>query len=271
MQAPWFILPLGAPDPRDARPLPLPEAFAFLANGCLLVLELVAGRILAPAVGVSLSTWTAVIGVVLAGFSLGSWLGGEIADRRPGRSVVSLVFLLSAGASALILAFASDLEAVAAPLSWPTIWQVMWLSTLVFFLPSVLIGAVTPLIVKLSLNSLDETGRVVGRIRGAAELGGILGVFLTGFVLIAAFGTRSIVICVAITLALLGVLSNPLWNVVLSRIGLTPALADSPSQPLPGSAPRERRAKGPGQASAGSASRASGKRRRGRRRDAKRP
>src|SRR6266576_1103635 len=101
----WFILPFGPPDPRDLRSVPFPEAFAFIANGSLLVLELVAGRILAPEVGVSLYTWTAVIGVVLAGISLGSWLGGKIADRRPGRSVLSLLFLLSAGTSALVLVF----------------------------------------------------------------------------------------------------------------------------------------------------------------------
>jgi MFS family permease len=219
----WFILPLGPPDSRDRRPVPLPEAFAFLANGSLLVLELVAGRILAPRVGVSLYTWTAVIGVVLAGYSLGSWLGGKIADERPGRSVLSLLFLLCAGASALVLVFANNLDTFAVSLSLPTIWQVIWLSLLVFLLPSVLIGAVTPMIIKLSLSSLDETGRVVGRIRGAAELGGILGVFLTGFVLIEAFGTRSIIAWVAITLALLGVLCNPLWTVALAgRKGETP-------------------------------------------------
>jgi hypothetical protein len=75
------------------------------------------------------------------------------------------------------------------------------------------------MIIKLSLSSLDETGRVVGRVRGAAELGGILGVFLTGFVLIEAFGTRSIIAWVAVTLALLGVLSNPLWNAAPGREG----------------------------------------------------
>lgn len=214
-----FILPLGPPGPWDARPLRFPEAFAFLANACLLVLELIAGRILAPTVGVSLYTWTAVIGVVLAGLSLGSWLGGKIADRRPGRSVLSIVFFLSAAASALVLVFENNLDAVAAPFTWPTIWQVLWLSTLVFFLPAVLIGAVTPMIVKLSLSSLDVTGRVVGRIRGAAELGGIVGVFLTGFVLISAFGARSIVACVAIMLALLGVLSSPVWTALALRRG----------------------------------------------------
>ena len=213
----WFILPFGPLDPRDSRPLRFPGPFAFLGNGCLLVLELVAGRILAPTVGVSLYTWTAVIGVVLAGISLGSWVGGKIADRRPARSVLSLQFLLSAAASALVLVFDSNLDSVAAPFSWPTIWQVVWLATLVFFLPAFLIGTVTPMIIKLALNSLEVTGRVVGRIRAAAELGAIAGVFLTGFVLISAFGTRSIVAAVAITLAVLGLASNPLWGAALGR------------------------------------------------------
>jgi nitrate/nitrite transporter NarK len=213
-----FIIPLGPPEAWDVRPLRFPTAFAFVGNGCLLVLELVAGRILAPSVGVSLYTWTSVIGVVLAGLSLGSWLGGKIADRRPGRSVLSLQFLLSAIASGLVLVFANELDAVSAPFSWPTIWQVLWLSTIVFFVPSVLLGTVTPMIVKLSLSSLDATGRVVGRIRAAAELGAIVAVFATGFVLISAFGTKSIVAGVAITLLALAIFSSPVWGLLRSRV-----------------------------------------------------
>src|SRR5690349_4559743 len=51
-------------------------AIVFVASFCLLVIELVAGRILAPYVGVSLYTWTSIIGVVLAGISIGAWVGG---------------------------------------------------------------------------------------------------------------------------------------------------------------------------------------------------
>src|SRR5919197_1175298 len=130
-----LVHPFGRPDPRDIQPLRFPGTFAFLANGCLLVLELVAGRLLAPRIGVSLYTWTAIIGVVLAGISLGSWLGGKLADRRPGRSVLSLLFLLSAVASALILLLASHLNTIAVPVGWATILQVLWLATVVFFLP----------------------------------------------------------------------------------------------------------------------------------------
>ncbi len=56
------------------------------ASFCTLVLELVAGRVLAPYVGVSLYTWTSIIGVVLAGISGGAWAGGRLADRRPAAS-----------------------------------------------------------------------------------------------------------------------------------------------------------------------------------------
>ena len=58
-------------------------AVVFIASFCLLVIELVAGRILAPYVGVSLYTWTSIIGVVLAGISVGAYLGGLLADRHP--------------------------------------------------------------------------------------------------------------------------------------------------------------------------------------------
>ena len=53
----------------------------FVASFCILVIEIVAGRILAPYVGVSLYTWTSIIGVVLAGISIGAFLGGKLADR----------------------------------------------------------------------------------------------------------------------------------------------------------------------------------------------
>ena len=46
-----------------------------------MALELTAVRVLAQVVGVSLYTWTGVIGVMLAGTACGNWLGGVLADR----------------------------------------------------------------------------------------------------------------------------------------------------------------------------------------------
>ena len=53
----------------------------FLSSAVTLVLEITAGRLIAPYVGVSIYSWTSIIGVVLAGLALGNWLGGALADR----------------------------------------------------------------------------------------------------------------------------------------------------------------------------------------------
>ena len=197
---------------RGLGPLPYPAAFAFVGSGCLLALEIVGGRILAPAVGNSLYTWTSVIGVVLAGLSIGNYLGGVVADRRPGRATLSYQFLASAIAAGLILVFSRNLTSVAAPAAWPSALQVLWLALLLLLLPSILLGTITPMLVKLTLDSLDSTGRVVGRIQAAASLGAILGVFLTGFLLVSTFGTRAIVADLAFALLVLAVAANPLWR-----------------------------------------------------------
>src|SRR5436190_9485570 len=126
----------------DVRPLRFPGTFAFIGSGCLLVLEIDAGRILAPAIGVSLYTWTSVIGVVLAGISIGNWLGGRVADTRPGRTILSYEYLASAVAAGLILVLSRNLSSIAAPGSWPAGLQVLWLAALLFFLPAVLLGMV---------------------------------------------------------------------------------------------------------------------------------
>src|SRR5512145_801485 len=88
--------------PERLHPL-IATLIVFLSNFCILVLELVAGRLTAPLVGVSLYTWTSIIGVILAGISLGNYLGGKIADRWASRATLAALFILAALGSATIL------------------------------------------------------------------------------------------------------------------------------------------------------------------------
>src|SRR5919106_6729641 len=53
----------------------------FLAGGALLSLEIASSRVMAPYFGSSLFVWGSLIGIVLAGLSVGYWLGGIVADR----------------------------------------------------------------------------------------------------------------------------------------------------------------------------------------------
>jgi spermidine synthase len=170
----------------------------FIASFCTLVIELVAGRIMAPYVGVSLYTWTSIIGVVLAGISIGAYLGGLIADRYPRSSTLGWLLFLS-GLGALSI---SPLTNVIGGAQFQTslMIRILLITTIIFFIPSCLLGMISPVVVKLTLNNLERTGNVVGKIYAFSTLGSILGTFATGFFLISWMGTRSILFTMGIIL-----------------------------------------------------------------------
>jgi spermidine synthase len=184
----------------------------FIASFCTLVIELVAGRIMAPYVGVSLYTWTSIIGVVLAGISIGAYVGGLIADRYPRASTLGwLLFLSGLGAFAI-----SPLTALAGGAEFQTalMVRILLITAIIFFLPSCLLGMISPVVVKLTLKNLKKTGNVVGKIYAFSTLGSILGTFATGFFLISWLGTRSILLTVGAIL----IISAPIFGGFLTKV-----------------------------------------------------
>ena len=172
----------------------------FIASFCTLVIELVAGRIMAPYVGVSLYTWTSIIGVVLAGISIGAYLGGRIADRYPRSSTLGWLLFLS-GLGAFSISPLTNLIG-GAQFQTSLMARILLITTIIFFVPSCLLGMISPVVVRLTLNNLEKTGNVVGKIYAFSTLGSILGTFATGFYLISWMGTRSILLTMGIILIL---------------------------------------------------------------------
>ena len=84
-----------------------------VANAALLVLQLIAGRLLAPYIGVSLETWTAVIAAFLSGISLGNWVGGRLADHSASNRVLGVLLLVGAALTTAMLAPLGVFRAVA--------------------------------------------------------------------------------------------------------------------------------------------------------------
>ncbi len=126
----------------------------FVASFCTMVIELVAGRIMAPYVGVSLYTWTSIIGVVLAGISIGAYLGGIIADQYPTSRTLGWLLFLSGLAA---LSIAPLTEAVARwSLQTSLMLRILTVTTIIFFVPSCLLGMISPVVVRLSLDRLDS-------------------------------------------------------------------------------------------------------------------
>jgi spermidine synthase len=208
---------------------PVAYLIVFVSSCCTLILEMVAGRILAPFIGVSLYTWTSIIGVVLAGISLGNYLGGRIADRWPQRRTLGILLVAGGLASLAILPLITIATAIptgelidanarlggALALDRATllILRIVVITMLIFFPPSLILGMVSPVVIKLTLRDLAHSGGLVGKVYALSTLGSILGTFATGFVLVQLLGTRMIVLGVGIVLLAMAALFGDLVRV----------------------------------------------------------
>jgi len=182
----------------------------FIASMCGMIVEIVAARILAPSIGVSLYTWTSIIGIVLAGISIGNYLGGRLADRFPLFTTLGFVLLAGGIFSLFVLPLLKVLPDAVRTLTF--IPQIIILTATMFFLPSLILGMVSPIVIKLRLQNLALTGNVVGKIYAVSTAGGIFGTFVTGFVLIQWMGTRAIILLVAVLLVILAIAFGNLWR-----------------------------------------------------------
>jgi tetratricopeptide (TPR) repeat protein/MFS family permease len=184
----------------------IPGATVFFSSACIMVLELVAGRLIARHLGSSLYTWTSVIGVVLAGITVGNYLGGRIADRFPARKTLAVLLGISSVACVVIVILNNLIG------EWIWLWKLSWPAHvlthvfLVFMLPSTLLGTISPVVAKMALDRGLPTGRTVGDIYAFGAAGSIAGTFLAGFYLIAAMGTIAIIWTVGAALLLMAVL-----------------------------------------------------------------
>jgi spermidine synthase len=182
-------------------------AVTFLCSGAVLVLEIVGLRLIAPYVGVTLQTSTAIIGFALAAIAIGAWSGGATADRTDPQRL--LAPLMVAG-GALVVAVLPLVRFTGSLLTGADAGGVLLMAAVAVVVPAALLSAVPPMVVKLQLATLSETGSVVGRLSGIGTLGAIAATFGTGFLLIAVLpssvilvGTGLVTVVAGLVLALL--------------------------------------------------------------------
>lgn len=138
----------------------------------------------------------------MAAIAYGAWLGGWLADRFDPRALIAPALLLAAVATTLtlpIVRWAGEL------LRGSAAGGVLLLTALTVFVPAVLLAAITPLVIKLQLGDLRQTGLIVGKLSSIGTLGGITATLGTGFVLVAALRSSVIVLSLAGLLGIAGV------------------------------------------------------------------
>ncbi len=182
------------------------ELVVFISGAVVMIFELVGSRVLGPYVGTSTFVWTSLIGIILASLSIGYWLGGKYADQNASPKILSTIILTAA----ILIGLTTFLKDNILMMIQNAIVDVRWASIvdtiILFALPSILLGMVSPYAVKLKINNLNATGRTVGNLYAISTTGSIIGTFSAGFFLIPFLGNTKILLLLSILLVVASLL-----------------------------------------------------------------
>lgn len=185
------------------------ELLVFVAGGVLMGLEIAGSRVLAPHFGNSVFVWGSLISIFLMALSLGYFVGGRLADEYPSRillnSVCGIVSLLIFGIALL----SNDICGWLVSLGLGEQSGPFVASLILFLLPSVGMGMVSPLSVRLATHSVLSVGKIAGTLYALSTLGSIAGTLLTTFLLIPLFGLSAILKGLAALLLLSACITLP--------------------------------------------------------------
>ena len=170
-------------------------------SGLVLVIEILAGRLMAPYVGVSIDTFTGIIGTILAGIAIGAAVGGVLADRFDPVKLIAQALLYGGALTWLSIPIVTSVgpNIGSGPLA------IVTLAAAAFVLPTAVLSGIGPMVAKLEIGDLDETGAVVGRLSAASTFGALVGTFGTGFILIAILPVRTIILAIGAVLVVAGI------------------------------------------------------------------
>lgn len=167
----------------------------FFSGLSVMAIELGASRLMAPYFSSSQIIWTIIIGTIMIAMALGNILGGKMADKseNPDRLFI-WIFAAATWTMLIPLLGKFVISGVAVVLALFVtknylIWAALVSCILVFVFPLLVLGMVTPNLVKFAVSSLEENGRTVGIIEACNTVGSILGTFLPTFVTIPYIGT----------------------------------------------------------------------------------
>ncbi|MGC9003993.1 MAG: spermidine synthase [bacterium] len=187
----------------------------FICGAGIMCLEMLGFRMLPPYFGSSIYVTGSLISVFLLALSLGYYLGGRIADKKPSPRILGSIILLS-GLIILSLAYYfRPLCQMIASWGWHTRWGSLLASTLLFVLPAILLGMVSPFAIKLSTLALGDVGKTAGNLYAISTVGSVVGTLATSFYLIALFHLHLIIIGLGTILVFLGLLLLPFRSKIL--------------------------------------------------------
>jgi predicted membrane-bound spermidine synthase len=166
---------------------------------CVLGFEVAVARLLAPYVGLSTDTWTAIIAAFLLALALGNRIGGSIAARCDLQRLPACAAVAAALAAAVIAAtpFAvATLDALIVAPGPTQLWRIALFAALPCLPCGFLLGVATPLLMMAAMGASRQSGMVVGTIYAAGAIGSVSGVLAVLWILLDWLGTTGAILAI---------------------------------------------------------------------------
>lgn len=173
----------------------------------VMAVELLGGRLLAPSFGSSIYVWGALIAIFMLALSLGYLLGGRYSIRSPSLARLGGLLLLAATTTLPVLWLAgAPLDSLAIALPDPR-WGSLLAASLLFFVPTVISGMVSPYSVRLLVDDAGRSGQRAGQLYFVSTFGSAAGTILTSFYLVLYFEVNQILVMMIGLSLLLGAIA----------------------------------------------------------------
>ena len=176
--------------------------YVSVTGAAVLAIELLGSRVMAPYYGTTIIIWTALIAITLVALAIGYVVGGLIIDRFPKPQPIHLS-VIAAGICVILLQ-AGRHQVLTGTQSMGMHMGAVGSATILFLPPLLLLGMVSPMVIRLNIGSVKRAGRIAGAIYAVSTLGSVIGAVLTGFVLVEYVSTSRLLLGVAAFLIALG-------------------------------------------------------------------
>ena len=174
-----------------------------LSGAILMALEMVGSRVLSPTFGSSIFVWGSLISIFLAALSLGNYLGGRLADRKPSLATLGLLVAAPGVLIWLLPFYYAAINDWVAALSLGPRFSPLLASVILFAVPSIFLGTISPYAIRLEIRSVETAGNTAGRLYALSTAGSIIGTLAASFFLIPLLGVRNILHTLGLLLLIL--------------------------------------------------------------------
>ncbi len=160
---------------------------AFTGGFVIMSLELLGGRVLAPYFGNSIHVWGSIITVFMLSLSIGYLVGGRLSINEPSLKRFAILFLIAAIFLYPLVYYSEAVMAFIFERIEDPRYGSLLASGMLFALPTILLGMISPYSVRLLVKTTEESGHMAGRLYFVSTLGSALGTLATSFYLVLYF------------------------------------------------------------------------------------